>query len=71
VNPNPAAGQVVVGYKLAAASGGVAGSGTLFKLTFRAKMAGDARVELSRMNFRNDAGEHLEVAPAFAVIAVQ
>jgi general secretion pathway protein D len=71
VSPNPAAGQIVVGYKLAGASGGVSGSGTLFRITFRGKTPGEARVELSRMNFRNDAGEHLEVAPAVAVIAVQ
>jgi general secretion pathway protein D len=71
VSPNPAAGQVVVGYKLAGQAGGMSGSGVLFRMAFRGKAPGAARIELHRMNFRDAAGAQLEVAPATAVIAIQ
>ena len=70
-SPNPATGQVVVGYKQGVGGGGASGDGSLFSLRFRSKAAGTARVELNRINFRDPAGTRLSVEPASASIVIR
>jgi len=69
--PRPSAGQIVVGYKQEGGGAGVSGDGTLFTLNFRGKAAGNARIELSRVNFRDPAGTRLDVEPAALTIAIK
>jgi general secretion pathway protein D len=70
-SPNPATGQVVVGYKQGVGGPGASGDGSLFTLRFRGKAAGTARVELNRINFRDPAGTRLSVEPASASIVIR
>jgi general secretion pathway protein D len=70
-SPNPATGQVVVGYKQGVGGGGASGDGSLFTLRFRSKAPGTARVELNRINFRDPAGTRLNIEPATASIVIR
>lgn len=70
-SPNPATGQVVVGYKQGVGGQGASGSGSLFTLRFRAKAAGAAKVDLNRINFRDPAGTRLPIEPATAGIVIR
>jgi len=69
--PRPADGQIVIGYKQDAGGTGASGDGTLVTLNFRGKAAGNARIELSRVNFRDPAGTRLDVEPAALTIAIK
>jgi general secretion pathway protein D len=70
-SPNPATGQVVVGYKQGVGGPGASGDGSLFTLRFRGKAPGTARVELNRINFRDPAGTRLSVEPGTASIVIR
>lgn len=70
-SPNAAAGQVVVGYKQGVGGQGASGDGSLFTLRFRAKAAGNAKVELNRINFRDPAGTRLNVETAATSVVIR
>jgi len=70
-SPNAETGQVVIGYKQGVGGSGASGGGALFNLKFRSKAAGESRVELNRINFRDPAGIRLSVEPATVNIVIK
>lgn len=62
VSPAPGRGQLIVGYKQGVGGRGVSGDGTLFRLLFKPRAAGSAKVVLERLNFRNVSGQMLNVS---------
>jgi len=64
-------GQLIVGHKQGVGGSGASGSGTLFRLFFRAKAAGQARLDLDRINFRDPAGNRLTVSAAGLALEVR
>lgn len=70
-SPNRTTGQVIVGYKQGAGGDGASGSGTLFHLSFKPKAAGETRLEVNRINFRNPEGVRLQVVPEAVMIEVR
>jgi general secretion pathway protein D len=61
-SPNPAEGQVIIGYKQTAGGSGASGNGTLYRITFRAKSPGSVMLGLDRVNFQDPAGNRQRVA---------
>lgn len=53
--------QLIVGYKQGVGGKGASGSGTLFRLVFRAKAAGKAVMDLNKINFRDPSGNRLSI----------
>lgn len=53
--------QLIVGYKQGVGGKGASGSGTLFRLVFRAKAAGKAVLDLNKINFRDPGGNRLSI----------
>lgn len=53
--------QLIVGYKQGVGGKGASGSGTLFRLVFRAKAAGKAVMDLNKINFRDPGGNRLSI----------
>lgn len=53
--------QLIVGYKQGVGGKGASGSGTLFRLVFRAKAAGKAVMDLNKVNFRDPSGNRLSI----------
>ena len=53
--------QLIVGYKQGVGGKGASGSGTLFRLVFRAKAAGKAEMDLNKINFRDPGGNRLSI----------
>ncbi|NJC87889.1 MAG: type II secretion system protein [Desulfuromonas sp.] len=70
-SPNPAAGQVVIGYKQGVGGGGASGDGSLITQRFRARADGSARVDLNRDSFRDPAGTRMVVEPATASVVIR
>jgi general secretion pathway protein D len=70
-SPNKTTGQVIVGYKQGTGGGGASGSGTLFNLIFKPIGAGETRLEVNRINFRNPDGVRLQVVPEAVTIEVR
>ncbi len=52
-------GQMIVGHKQSLGGGGATGSGSLFRLVFRAEKAGKGNLQFERVNFRNPAGRRI------------
>ena len=69
-SPNRTTGQVIVGYKQGTGGKGVSGEGDLFNLNFRSIAAGETKLEINRVNFRNPEGVRLQVVPEAVVIEV-
>jgi len=61
---NQNAGKVIVGNKRSGEGGGASGSGRLMQLVFRAKNAGNAKIGLDRLNFRDPEGKKMPVTTA-------
>jgi general secretion pathway protein D len=53
--------QLIVGYKQGVGGKGASGSGTLFRLVFRAKTGGKAVLDLNKINFRDPGGNRLAI----------
>ena len=53
--------QLIVGYKQGVGGKGASGSGTLFRLVFRATAAGKAVLDLNKINFRDPGGNRLYI----------
>ena len=53
--------QLIVGYKQGVGGKGASGSGTLFRLVFRAKAGGKAVLDLNKINFRDPGGNRLAI----------
>jgi len=53
--------QLIVGYKQGVGGKGASGSGSLFRLVFRAKAAGKAVLDLNKINFRDPSGNRLSI----------
>lgn len=53
--------QLIVGYKQGVGGKGASGSGSLFRLVFRAKAAGKALLDLNKINFRDPSGNRLSI----------
>ncbi|MHB1397589.1 MAG: secretin N-terminal domain-containing protein [Trichloromonadaceae bacterium] len=53
--------QLIVGYKQGVGGKGASGSGTLFRLVFRATAAGKAVLDLNKINFRDPGGNRLSI----------
>jgi general secretion pathway protein D len=70
-SPNQATGQVIVGYKQGPGGQGASGSGKLFNAVFMPVAAGETRLGINRVNFRNPEGVRLQVAPEAVVIKVR
>ena len=70
-SPNRTTGQVIVGYKQGTGGQGASGSGSLFNLSLRAVAAGETRLEVNRVNFRNPEGVRLQVVPEAVMIEVR
>lgn len=66
-----AAGKLIVGYKQGVGGAGASGGGTLFRLLFKAKAAGNAVLGLDRINFRDPAGNRLTVTAAGMTVEVR
>ena len=69
-SPNRATGQVIVGYKQGTGGKGASGSGILFNLNFSSIAAGETKLEVNRVNFRNPEGVRLQVVPEAVLIEV-
>lgn len=70
-SPNPARGNLIIGYKQAAGGSGISGSGVLYTLVFRAKQKGAAAVDLERLNFRDPSGKRLNIEVEGMVVEVR
>jgi len=70
-SPNPARGQLIIGYKQGAGGTGSSGSGTLFRLFFRGKAPGTAQVKPDRINFRDLTGSRLELGTEGLTVEVR
>ncbi len=70
-SPNRTTGQVIVGYKQGTGGKGVSGDGPLFNLNFKPIAAGETRLEINRVNFRNPEGVRLQVIPEAVMIEVR
>ena len=70
-SPNRTTGQVIVGYKQGTGGKGASGSGALFSLNFKPIAAGETRLEINRVNFRNPEGIRLQVLPESVMIEVR
>ncbi|PLX81138.1 MAG: hypothetical protein C0616_05830 [Desulfuromonas sp.] len=70
-SPNPARGNLIIGYKQAAGGSGISGSGVLYTLVFRSKQKGEASVDLERLNFRAPSGKRLNIEVEGMVVEVR
>ncbi len=70
-SPNRTTGQVIVGYKQGTGGKGASGSGLLFSMNFKSIAAGQTRLEVNRVNFRNPEGVRLQVVPEAVMIEVR
>ncbi len=70
-SPNRTTGQVIVGYKQGTGGKGASGSGVLFNLNFNSIAAGEAKLEINRVNFRNPEGVRLQVVPDAVTIEIR
>jgi general secretion pathway protein D len=70
-SPNRTTGQVIVGYKQGTGGKGASGSGSLFNLNFKPIAAGETKLEINRVNFRNPEGVRLQVIPEAVMIEVR
>jgi general secretion pathway protein D len=70
-SPNRTTGQVIVGYKQGTGGKGASGSGLLFSINFKPIAAGQTRLEVNRVNFRNPEGVRLQVVPEAVMIEVR
>ena len=50
---------------------GASGTGSLFNLNFRSLVAGETRLEVNRVNFRNPEGVRLQVVPGTVAIEIR
>jgi len=71
VSPNPARGQLIIGYKQGAEGGGAEGGGELFRLNFKGIKAGSGTVSFDRVNLRDVVGTRIDVETAQAVVEVR
>ena len=69
-SPNRTTGQIIVGYKQGTGGTGATGSGDLFTLNFKPLAAGQTKLEVNRVNFRNPEGVRLQVVPETVTIEV-
>jgi general secretion pathway protein D len=70
-SPNRTSGQIIVGYKQGTGGEGASGSGPLFNLNFKSIAAGEARLEVNRVNFRNPEGVRLKVVSEAVTIEIR
>jgi len=71
VSPNPARGQLIIGYKQGADGGGVNGSGQLFALRFKALKPGKGTVTFERVNLRDPVGTRIDADTSALSIEVR
>lgn len=70
-SPNQSQGRIIIGYKQGAGGQGVSGDGVLYRLVFRARKPGMAKVNLDRINFRDPAGNRLKVTVEGTLVEVR
>ena len=61
ISPDQAGGQVIIGNKQSPGGAGASGSGTLYRVTFKAKSPGSTMLALDRVNFQDPAGNRQQV----------
>jgi general secretion pathway protein D len=60
-SPNRSRGELIIGNKQGAGGEGASGSGTLTRIIFKAKKAGNAVIRPNRVNFRDPSGSRMPI----------